>query len=607
MSLDNVCALLNAATDEQNFVGLLLATKLTATPEALGRIFDAAIPLVQRLLFKPASDIAASHCRKLALSVLASVGSDAALAARRDFCMCASAAAPLLLDGSADTMTVDELADCTAVLGALLRQPSRLADPAHGCALSTAVAPAAARAGAGSSPVGAAAAACGLIELLGEVYAIPIDLQSSSSSVEAAAAFTVAAECATAAHTLCPAIGCQRDALALARLRALRALVEAASVQLEHGRACCCSAHASATQSADQGAAQTAAEAAGATGTAATEAARTATSCAAAMAAAAQLAPELRAALFAPMASKLSPAARADVLRVAAAATQLCGPSWVVSARGATATAAAGSSSLDGGALLTLLLQLCSVELQMCMHDQPSGETSASCLSVLPACCSLLEEGLFRLHSDAADCGASDGEEAGELSGSDGALAIDALRGDGSTAAEDPWLLALSDEQMVSAQQAFQRALMVSLEYLEAVRTEDAERMAKGCSATSRGAASANAPPTHALLPVVARLVSAWLAQPSAAELMELYDRACSLLPMLRAAVASEPDDWARYLCTFERAARNGPPDDDAEPLAGAGMKPPETMAEVRRSEPRLSHAVQNTRRCSALFDSRSW
>ena len=66
MSLDNVCALLNAATDEQNFVGLLLATKLTATPEALGRIFDAAIPLVQRLLFKPVSDIAASHCRKLA-------------------------------------------------------------------------------------------------------------------------------------------------------------------------------------------------------------------------------------------------------------------------------------------------------------------------------------------------------------------------------------------------------------------------------------------------------------------------------------------------------------------------------------------------------------
>ena len=44
------------------------------------------------------------------------------------------------------------------------------------------------------------------------------------------------------------------------------------------------------------------------------------------------------------------------------------------------------------GALLSLVIQLCSVELQMCLHDQPSDEPIARpTLAVLPAACALLE------------------------------------------------------------------------------------------------------------------------------------------------------------------------------------------------------------------------
>ena len=51
-----------------------------------------------------------------------------------------------------------------------------------------------------------------------------------------------------------------------------------------------------------------------------------------------------------------------------------------------------GGRALGGrGGLLALVLQLASVELQMCLYDQP-GPTSGQCEALLPACCHLLEE-----------------------------------------------------------------------------------------------------------------------------------------------------------------------------------------------------------------------
>ena len=84
--------------------------------------------------------------------------------------------------------------------------------------------------------------------------------------------------------------------------------------------------------------------------------------------------------------------------------------------------------------MLILLLQLCSVELQMCLHDQPGGEVSDDCVGVLPACCSLLERALFSLHSDVDDENSDGGDD-------------DDDDDDDATREGDPWLAALSDEQ----------------------------------------------------------------------------------------------------------------------------------------------------------------
>ena len=221
----------------------------------------------------------------------------------------------------------------------------------------------------------------------------------------------------------------------------------------------------------------------------------------------AAVAPALRSALSVPLRAKLPPAARADVLRAVVTATRLCGAEWLtapgaeVGAGGGTGGGAEGSA--EGGTLLTLLLQLCSVELQICLHDQPSDEVSDHVLGVLPASCSLVEEALFRLHSDAGD--EEDDEEEG---GREGCVTVGSTGvtgvADGFGGGLDPWLSAMTDEQVVKAQQAFQRALMVSLDYLETLRTE---RAAEG-GRERRGWQNTAAPP-------VARLVSA-VAQPSA-------------------------------------------------------------------------------------------
>ena len=83
----------------------------------------------------------------------------------------------------------------------------------------------------------------------------------------------------------------------------------------------------------------------------------------------------------------------------------------------------------------------------------------------------------------------------------------------------------------------------------------------------------------HPFLPPVARLVTAWLAQPSAATMMELYDRACSLLRMIKMAAKKDRTAWAGFVHAFEPAER-GPPPEDAEE-DGSSRATEETMAEL--------------------------
>ena len=81
--LAHCIGLLRAQSDEQRFVGLLLATKLVRTPSDLARVFDVALPFVRRLLLTPSGvsadqgdAVSGPSYRGLALSVLASFVSD---------------------------------------------------------------------------------------------------------------------------------------------------------------------------------------------------------------------------------------------------------------------------------------------------------------------------------------------------------------------------------------------------------------------------------------------------------------------------------------------------------------------------------------------------
>ena len=98
----------------------------------------------------------------------------------------------------------------------------------------------------------------------------------------------------------------------------------------------------------------------------------------------------LRACLGTPLASRLPSAPRADALCIAAVSTRLVGPQWLLGrAAGLRLEAAGADGSADGGGsqtekprqaaaddegrLLSLLLQLCSVELQMCLSPAQTG------------------------------------------------------------------------------------------------------------------------------------------------------------------------------------------------------------------------------------------
>jgi len=294
------------------------------------------------------------------------------------------------------------------------------------------------------------------------------------------------------------------------------------------------------------------------------------------------------------------------VLCAASAALALLGPLWVVgpsplrrpsgppprAATGESVELTADARRIAGlptghGALLSLLIQLSTVEWCMCLHDQPADAVSPHVAVVLPACCGVLEEALFRLHADAGEEG---DEEEGQHSGG---------------APPTCWLDVLTDDELLSAQRAFQSMAKAGLEYLEAVRAEAAAASRAGPAVA--GADCGSAEPSHPLLLPVSRLLVAWLVQPSAFASMQLYDRANAVLPTLQHAAASaggQPAAWVRELRRFERVPpsavgaaahfpRGAPPPSDetmadmfAKVMGGAsGLEADALLRELRKQQ----------------------
>ena len=123
-ALSECVRLLKSSTDEQRFVGLLLATKQVKSLADLTVVFNAGMPFVHRLLLTPGggnSEVsdASSPFRALALSVLASFASSPELVARYAFGRCAPMVGSLLREFDERGMSEDELRNCSAVLVAL--------------------------------------------------------------------------------------------------------------------------------------------------------------------------------------------------------------------------------------------------------------------------------------------------------------------------------------------------------------------------------------------------------------------------------------------------------------------------------------------------------
>ena len=129
--LDHCCGLLERGkSDEERFVGLLLASKIVAAPAGLRRVCDAALAFLARLVQSPPPPDpvgGGNPYRALALSVLASFLTDDELRSRADVLACAVAAGAAVLGAGAEA-TDDELRDCASVLGVALCQPAGLAE-----------------------------------------------------------------------------------------------------------------------------------------------------------------------------------------------------------------------------------------------------------------------------------------------------------------------------------------------------------------------------------------------------------------------------------------------------------------------------------------------
>ena len=150
VQLQQVVSLLGAQTDEQRFVGLLLATKVAVAPAELRVVFESGYAFVRRLLSSPPpredaqAGVGGNAYRALALSVLASFCTDAELGARTELLECLSASAATLAD-TAHVASAAETRDAHTVLCTVLQQPGGLAEAAGARLASRLLAPAASR------------------------------------------------------------------------------------------------------------------------------------------------------------------------------------------------------------------------------------------------------------------------------------------------------------------------------------------------------------------------------------------------------------------------------------------------------------------------------
>ena len=570
--LQQAVALLGAETDEKRFVGLLLVTKVAVAPAELRMVFESGYAFVRRLLSSPPpkedseTGATGNAYRALALSVLASFCTDPELGARTELLECLSAAAAALSD-TVCVASPAEARDAQTVLCTVLLQPGGLAEAAAARICSRLLAPAAARsASPGPPPAGeqeeedGPGCACTVLALLGNMALATASDPAAASDGGRAVGRKLSADLLRAAASLSAAAPACRDRLAFRRLAALSAVLAGAAATAD-------SPPAESESEAFFSSAQPARGGSGGSGSDGGPGAPP------------ELAPSLRAALGTLLASKLSAAARADALHAVVCALQLLGPGWLV---GPSPLATQGGDTAGDGALLSLVVQLAGVELAMCLYDQPGEVVGEHAARLLPVCCGLLEEALFRLH----DTGGPEEEDEEGEAGMSG----------------EAWLDALSDAQLLTAQRAFVAAVGNCLDFLEATRAE----ASRAAAAPAAPAAPAAAPgddddeprieeldeieeeaaeaagsevsASHALLLPVARLLAAWLVQPSAPCDMLPYDRACSLLPFLRAetaAAAAAGAPWAQQLHAFERDAPHAAP---AAPRSGEAPTD-ETMA----------------------------
>mmetsp|Transcript_12520 Transcript_12520/g.38246 ORF Transcript_12520/g.38246 Transcript_12520/m.38246 type:complete len:595 (+) Transcript_12520:26-1810(+) len=545
--IEHCCQLLRSPnSDEERFVGLLLASKLVGEPAQLRRVCHAALPFVRRLLTSPppAEAVEGSNpYRSLTLSVLSSFVADHECLMRRDLLQCAIAAGAMALHPEAQA-SEQELRDSATVLDAALRQPAGLAEAVRVRLLSSVLSRKAPTAGPQPQPEDSSHADAGLRAaqapstrteiasalLIGtsNLICASVDTPLGQEILSLTTPRALWSEFLATAARLASALAVSRDAATISRLSSLLAVLRAADASRKSID------EVPPAQSGDP------------------------------------LCVALRAGLGSLLSSKVQPAVRADVLCAASVALRLLGPLWLLGpsplrrpsqrAPELDAHALASGSCSDQsdssppgeGALLSLLVQLATVEWCMCLHDQPDNCISEHVLVLLPSCCAILEEALFRFH---ADVGATEQES----STSAGQAMVSPMC----------WLDAVSDEELMSAQRAFQAVVKAGLDYVEAVRTESAER-ARGAT-SQHGNPPSSAEPVHPLLLPVARLLVAWLVQPSACASMELYDRANAVLPTLRAAsrAESEPAAWVRELRNFERVS--------ASDLGIAQQLPPNT------------------------------
>ena len=576
--LQQAVALLGAETDEKRFVGLLLVTKVAVAPAELRMVFESGYAFVRRLLSSPPppedsqTGATGNAYRALALSVLASFCTDPELGARTELLECLSASAAALSD-TVCVASPAEARDAQTVLCTVLQQSGGLAEAAGARICSRLLAPAAARSASPGPPLAGEqgeedgpGCACTVLALVGNLALATASDPAAASDGGRAVGRALSADLLRAAASLSAAAPACRDRLAFRRLAALAAVLAGAAA----------TADCHPTESESEAFFSSAQPARGGSGGGSSGGGSGGGGSDGGPGAPPELAPSLRAALGTLLASKLSAAARADALHAVVCALQLLGPGWLV---GPSPLATQGGDAAGDGALLSLVVQLAGVELAMCLYDQPGEVVGEHAARLLPVCCGLLEEALFRLHhTGGPDEEDDEGEEgAGGMSG-------------------EAWLDALSDAQLLTAQRAFVAAVGNCLDFLEATRAEVSRAAAAPTAAPGDegdeprieeleeldaeeaevGGSQVSA--SHALLLPVARLLAAWLVQPSAPCDMLPYDRACSLLPFLRAetaAAAAAGAPWAQQLHAFERDAPHAAP---AAPRSGEAPTD-ETMA----------------------------